>query len=326
MEKLSTKIYDLSDYPISERNGTYGGNSGDKESILINGSHWIIKYPTTTDGMERIGSLSYTASPLSEYIGSQIFSLLSYDVHETRLGYRNGKIVVACKDFCNDDERLIEYRQLRNTYSDDVKKALSNSGSSTGNKHFSDLNEIMVHLKYNPMMKNVVGIKERFWETAVIDTLINNNDRNNGNWGIIKSKSTVSLAPIYDNAGSFSPKVPDSKLENRLKNKQSLADAVNGNVTAYSIDGEHNLFIRDFLKLNIKELHDAIVKLTPIIESRLEDIQAFISGIPEGCEGLGLMSEIRKKEYIAEMMYRYEMLLLPQYEECRKMYQDTFEK
>ena len=80
------------------------------------------------------------------------------------------------------------------------------------------------------------------------------------------------LAPIYDNAGFFSPKVPDSKLENRLKNKQSLADAVNGNVTAYSIDGEHNLFIRDFLKLNIKELHDAIVKLTPIIGRKLEDI------------------------------------------------------
>ena len=97
-------------------------------------------------------------------------------------------------------------------------------------------------------------------------------------------------------------------------------------MTKYISDGEHNLFIRDFLNLNIKELHDAIVKLTPIIESKLDYIQAFINGIPEGCEGIGIMSEIRKKEYIAEMMYRYEMLLLPQYEECRKMYQDTFEK
>ena len=97
-------------------------------------------------------------------------------------------------------------------------------------------------------------------------------------------------------------------------------------MTKYISDGEHNLFIRDFLNLNIKELHDAIVKLTPIIESKLDYIQAFINGIPEGCEGIGIRSEIRKIEYIAEMMYRYEMLILPQYEECWKMYQDRFEK
>ena len=56
--------------------------------------------------MNRVTGLSYVTSPLSEYIGSQIYKILGYEVHETILvvcfdGKRE-KIVCACKDFIND--------------------------------------------------------------------------------------------------------------------------------------------------------------------------------------------------------------------------------
>jgi len=41
-------------------------------------------------------------TPLSEFLGSHIYAILGYPVHETLLGYRKGKIVVACKDFSLD--------------------------------------------------------------------------------------------------------------------------------------------------------------------------------------------------------------------------------
>ena len=69
--------------------------------------------------------------------------------------------------------------------------------SPTGSEHFVLLNEVLIHLEYNPSINNIPGIKERFWDCVVIDGFINNNDRNNGNWGILRNKSGDVLSPIY---------------------------------------------------------------------------------------------------------------------------------
>ena len=55
--------------------------------------------------MDVVG-LSYTNSPISEYLGSHIYKILGFDVHDTILGYANGKNVVACKDFLNRNESI----------------------------------------------------------------------------------------------------------------------------------------------------------------------------------------------------------------------------
>lgn len=44
-------------------------------------------------------NLSYSNSPVCEYIGSKIYELIGMPVHNTILGVRNEKIVVACEDF-----------------------------------------------------------------------------------------------------------------------------------------------------------------------------------------------------------------------------------
>ena len=96
----NNRIYNFQDCPTNERNGTYGGKAGDKEGVTILGEPWIIKYPKSTAGM-RGDLISYTMAPLSEHIGSCVYSILGVPVHETVLGTRNNKLVVACKDFCN---------------------------------------------------------------------------------------------------------------------------------------------------------------------------------------------------------------------------------
>ena len=42
-------------------------------------------------------------------------------MHETILGYRNGKIVCACKDFTFPNGRLFEFKEIKNSLSDDVR-------------------------------------------------------------------------------------------------------------------------------------------------------------------------------------------------------------
>lgn len=53
--------------------------------------------------MNNIKGLSYVTSPLSEFIGSNIYKILGYDVHETLLGIcfdgKRYKVVCGCKGF-----------------------------------------------------------------------------------------------------------------------------------------------------------------------------------------------------------------------------------
>lgn len=115
------KIQDLNNFPLSDRHGSYGGMAGSKDGLLIDGEYWMVKYPKSTRGM-RPPVPSYTSSPLSEYIGSHVYGILGYDVHETFLGFRNDKIVVACKDFCNSLGDLRERILVRKA----VSKLLQN--------------------------------------------------------------------------------------------------------------------------------------------------------------------------------------------------------
>ncbi len=61
-------------------------------------------------------NLSYSNSPVCEYIGSKIYELVGLPVHNTILGTRNGKIVVACEDFLKDGDRLYEFDKIKVTF------------------------------------------------------------------------------------------------------------------------------------------------------------------------------------------------------------------
>ena len=46
----------------------------------------------------------------------------------------------------------------------------------------------MFNFEENKDMREIVGIKERFYDMFVIDAFINNNDRHNGNWAILSNE------------------------------------------------------------------------------------------------------------------------------------------
>lgn len=309
------RIFDFSSCPLSDRNGTYGGNSGDKEGVVINGEPWIIKYPKKGSRLKKITDLQYSTSPESEYIGSHIYGILGYPVHETILGIRNGHVVVACKDLCDEHSRLVEFRQLKNTYNETLNEKLDLSMSSTGSDHFVLLNEVLIHLDYNPSIKDITGIKERFWDCLIIDGLINNNDRNNGNWGILRNRAGDFLSPVYDNGASFSPNIAEKRVVSKLNNTESLEQGIYDSVTAYSLDGETNAKFVDLLKLENEGLKSAVKRTVPLIKAKLPDINCMIDSIPEYAGGFSVISKERKELYKKELNIRLEKVLLPEYEQ-----------
>lgn len=316
-ENMNTVIYNLDDCPVSDRNSSYGGNSGDKEGILIDGEPWLVKYPIDAAYLHNTGGLTETLTPLSEYIGSHVYQILGYDTHETILGLRDDKIVVACKDFCSEQSKLLEFRVLKNTHNKDLteKLKLSHSLHSTGAAHLVNLMDLKLHLAFNPSLQKINGLKERIWNCIIIDGLINNNDRNDGNWGIVRENGKDRLAPVYDNGASFSPKVSDERLRSKLIKPMDMCNGV----TIYSIDGETNLRFADLLKLNDQDIQEAIQRVVPRIKEKLPDMVDFIEHIPHVYQGHEIISEIRQQEYAAELKVRTEKLLVPAYENAKEM-------
>jgi len=150
-------------------------------------------------------------------IGSHIYEILGYDVHETILGVRKGFLVVACKDFCRGEARLHEIRTVKNVHIPELKKRFDIELHETGDDCLISLKELFYHFGFNPELKNIDGLEKRFWDQVIIDGLMGNNDRNSGNWGILIDKGKKELAPIFDNGASFYPK---KRLKNFFQNRK----------------------------------------------------------------------------------------------------------
>ncbi len=318
----STRIFELDEYPINERNGTYGGKAGSKEAITINKEYWIVKYPQSTKNMR--GMLNpYTTSPLSEYIGSNIYDILGFDVHRTILGIRNNKLVVACKDFCKNEGSLREIRTLKNVYNKELSDKLEQSMSSTSSSRLVDIDDLLTHLEYNPILNQINGIKNHFWNQFVVDILINNNDRNNGNWGLIYENGKYSIAPVYDNGSSFSNKLPDDKLSVMLQNDDRLTQSVFSSQTTYQKNG-NLIFAKDILSLESLDLDEAITRIVPIIADKSGEIESFINNIPESYKEYTVCSKARKEFYIKTINIRIENLLKPRLEAASERIDNIF--
>jgi len=301
-----------------ENNKAYGGMAGSKLGIIYQNGDWILKFPKGTKSMRNV-EISYTTAPLSEYIGSQIYKVLGYDVHETMLGIRNGKLVVACKDFTNPELQLQEFREVKNYYNQELEEILDHTITESKSGNSTSLEAVKIHLQYNPLLNKVAGIRERFWDCVVIDGFINNNDRNSGNWGILrKSNGEMTLAPIFDNGASFSTKLSDDQIQRLLRDENKLADSAMNTVTGYHIGGKI-LHFKTLLNLQETDLNNSIYRIVPLIRSHWQDIENVIQEIPNEYHGIPIISDERKTFYLKGMGLRMEHLLFPAYEKLQSI-------
>lgn len=310
-------LIDFNNCPISNRNGIYGGNDGAKEGVIFNDEYWLIKYPKNIRNSKSV-DMSFSTSPLSEYIGSHVYELLGYDVHNTVLGTRNGKIVVGCKDFCNDRRSLVEMRTLKNIYNDQLHKVLKQNISSTSRSHKIDIDEILIHIKYNPILLQTKGLSDRFWDMMVIDIFIANNDRNNEDWGVLYTSDGYKLAPVFDNGSSFYNRMSDSEMMNMMENMNNFNETVINSSTVFSKHG-NELPAKKIISFDeYPGLKEALKRNVPLLMKYFEDIKEFIRNIPNEYNDLEVISDIRRDYYLKSIETRFEKLFLPVYEKILK--------
>ena len=243
--------------------------------------------------------ISYTTSPLSEYIGSHIYEIIGIPVHKTILGIKDKKIVVACKDFRKNPNIYFfdDFNSIKNDYVEGLDEKLESTSSSSS--HGVSVEETMIIMDNNPLFFKMPALKRRFWDMFIIDALIGNNDRNNGNWGVLvnSENSETELALVFNNGASFNTKSSDDKIEAILNDNARFVESAYGTRTCIFEENAQQINPFKYIEsLKNKECIEALIRIVPKIN--LDKISEMINEITESFEGIDIISKKRKEFYI----------------------------
>lgn len=262
-----------------------------------------------------VESISYTTSPLSEFLGSHIYELLGIDTHETFLGYKNGKIVVACKDFLKSTEEIIDFNAIKNSYDENIEKYLENRVSSSKFERFDDIEDLNFILNNNIYFELIPTLKERFWDMFIIDAFLSNNDRNEANWGVIldKESAKLRLAPVFDNGASFYSKTGDEKIKDILDNADKFKQMAYESCTSCFILNDKIINPLKYIEtMNNKDCNAALIRIFPKID--MEKIKELFLSVPLEYQGEVVFSKLQKELYYKMLLYKYENVFKKVYE------------
>ncbi len=286
------------------KNRAYGGAAGRKLAVLHDGEPWILKFPESTrnfPGKDKPNNHlpSYTTSPLSEYIGSKVYASLGIPVHEVKLGKRDGKVVVACKDFAVDVQ-LIDFASIKNTVIEEALK-YGNSSSRDGEYLTEALRVIDAANSFDGIRDAVL---ERFWDMFVVDAFILNNDRNNGNWGLLAGRFSSTLAPAFDNGNAFFNKKDASLIKAQVGDEAAAWNDIRTSVSFYKNDDGRKIHPFDFMAAGgSQDCNSALKRFVGRIN--LPSLLAIVDDIPENASGEPVISADQKRYYktLLELSY-----------------------
>lgn len=307
---MKTNIYNFD--KVVESGRKYGGMAGAKLGIIFENEKWILKFPKSTKGNNKI-EISYTTMPISEYLGSHIYEAIGIDTQKTILGIKDGKVVVACKDFKDKNEEFYEFREIKNDYVKGLEEKLESISSTTTGKGI-DINEIILIMENNPTFINNPDLIKRFWDMFVVDSLIGNNDRNNGNWGILVNDDTrhVRIAPVYDNGAAFNNRIGEDRIKEILNNQVRFKNSAYESNSSAFFENDKNINPLKYIETaKNKDLNDAIKRIVPQIN--IEKMNKIIDSVPDMYGGINIISDMKKELYKKIIKYRYENVLLPTY-------------
>ena len=243
---------------LPKKNKTYAGANGSKISVLYNGEQYMLKFPAIA---RKNQELSYTNGCVSEYLGCQIFKSIGIPVQETLLGTytKNGKekIVVACKDFTSVGVVLQDFASLKNTIID-----------SEHNGYGTELDDILQTLD-EQMVIDPYSLKKRFWDMFIVDALIGNWDRHNGNWGFLYNveNDTMELAPVYDCGSCLYPQADENIMEATLNDpKERDLRIFSIPLSGIRLNGQKIKYFDFLSSLEYEDCNEALKRIHPKID------------------------------------------------------------
>lgn len=291
-------MIDFTNLPV--RNKTYAGANGSKISVIYNGEQYMLKFPAIPS---RSKEMSYTNGCVSEYLGCHIFESVGIPVQETLLGtyVRNGKkkIVVACKDFTASGLVLQDFASLKNTIIDSIH-----------NGYGTELSDILETLETQTAMEPHI-LTAWFWDIFIVDALIGNWDRHNGNWGFLYNNSTdeITLAPVYDCGSCLFPQADEHVMQRTLEDPSERDLRVFGiPLSGIKINGQKIRYFDFISSLQNSDCNEALKRILPKID--MDKIYAIVEETP-------YISDLQKAFYQTMLKERKERILDFSYQKLR---------
>ena len=235
----------------------YNGANGKKIAVSFEDAVWILKFPPSA--ADKPNELSYSNSCVSEHLGSTVFRMLGVPAQETRLGtHVNGrtKVVCSCRDFTIPGKRFYDFCSIKNTVID-----------SEAGGHGTELSDVLTTIDLQQFVDPVL-VRRRFWDMFVVDALLGNFDRHNGNWGFLVDERTslAELAPVFDCGSCLLPQADESIMRKMLSDEDEL------NARIYTFPGSmlkvggRKINYRDFIAAHADPgLDEALERLLPRI-------------------------------------------------------------
>lgn len=277
---------------MQKRNKAYAGANGSKISILYEGEQYMLKFPPIA---AKSKTLSYSNNCFSEYLGCQIYESIGIPVQKTLLGTftvrGKEKVVVACKDFTSPGVVLQDFASLKNQMID-----------SERNGYGTELTDILYTFEEQTAIDSKRLI-DRFWEMFIVDALIGNWDRHNGNWGFLydTQKDTMELAPVYDCGSCLYPQADETIMEAVLNDENERDFRVYEIPTsAIQSDGKKIKYFDFLSSLQNADCNRALRRLLPKIN--MEKIAAIIDDTP-------FLSSLQRRFYLTMLKERKAKIL-----------------
>lgn len=255
---------------LTRRNKAYAGANGNKISVIYEGEQYMLKFPSAA---KRNPDMSYSNSCFSEYLGCQIFESVGIPVQKTLLGIYTArgkeKIVVACGDFTRPGVVLQDFASLKNQMIDSER-----SGYGT------ELTDILYTFSEQTSVDETV-LTTRFWDMFIVDALIGNWDRHNGNWGFLYDTATdkMELAPVYDCGSCLYPQADEKIMRLVLENENERNLRIFEIPTsAIMLNGKRIKYFDFISSLQNEDCNAALKRIVPKVD--LVKINALVDGTP----------------------------------------------
>lgn len=284
------QVVDFTNLP--RRNKLYAGANGSKISVIYEGQQYMLKFPPLPSKNKE---MSYSNSCFSEYLGCQIYESIGIPVQKTMLGTYTvkgkTKIVVACGDFTEPGITLQDFASLKNQIID-----------SERNGYGTELSDILHTFEEQEAIDREV-ITERFWDMFIVDALIGNWDRHNGNWGFLYDARTdmMMLAPVYDCGSCLYPQADDEIMKKVLSNESDLNYRIFEIPTsAIMLNGKKIKYFDFIVSLQNEDCNRALKRIVPRID--MVKIHRIIEDTP-------FITDLQKRFYTTMLDQRKERIL-----------------
>lgn len=269
----------------------YGGSEKKRTVILDDGNKYLLKFPDPTRELHR--EVSYINNSISEYLGCKIAESMGLPVQKVLIGeyfdQRTGKTKIACA--------CMDVRTPGVTMHPVDMLELGSLEQQKNNASFEIADSAIEALGMDESQTD--EFKQFYRKQFILDTLLCNKDRHNGNWAVLFDGENYLPCPVYDCGSSLFPLLSDRELA--AHNTKSLI--LGASSALENPDGSKINYHEYWTKGNTDELLKKELLLT-IGDISLEKINGIIDRCP-------YISDERRDKYKEFIQCSYEQILIP---------------